>query len=305
MPWHRTDVRAMPDGPARRRLQRRPLALSVAIAAVALALSAALLAPTAMADQSGKGDPPASPAAKPFEVKVGTFNVLGSQHTKGPGGFAPGHVRAAWASDLIQSKGVDVIGLQEVQFDQLRVFRRDLEDYRIWPYQRLGLSQGLRLQIAYKRADYHFVEGRQIYTRFDGNLRPIPYVRLRDKKSGEEFWFMTFHNSPQAMEAERDRATVAEIRLVNRLRRTGIPVVIGGDTNEWVEFVCKMGRGADMHSAAGGRLYPTCRAAPNPVFDKVMASKKLKFAKYRQLGGRLVWRASDHKLVTARASLTK
>jgi len=183
------------------------------------------------------------------------------------------------------------------------VLGRDLDGYAIWPYMRKGLAQGLRLQIAYQKDEFNFLEGRTLSTRFDGNLRPLPYVRLRDRASGQEFWFLTFHNSPKSMEAERDRATAAEIGLVNRLRKTGIPVIIGGDTNEWVEFYCKMGRGADLHSAAGGRLYPSCRAAANPVFDYLMANQRVGFGKYRQLGGRQVWRVSDHKLVTARVRL--
>lgn len=265
-------------------------------------LAVGLLTPPSGASGS-RNDGPVPLGTAPFRLKVGTFNILGSQHTSRPGGFAAGHVRAGYTADLINMKKIDVIGMQEVQQDQLRVLGRDLDKYWIWPYKRLGTAQGIRLQIAYKRDAFDLVEARKIYTRFDGNLRPIPYLRLRDRASGQEFWFMTFHNSPKAMEAERDRATQAEIALVNRLRRTGVPVVIGGDTNEWVEFFCKMGRAAAMHSAAGGRLYPTCRAAANPVFDYLMANPRVDFIKYRQLGGRVVWRASDHKLVTAKVRL--
>lgn len=265
-------------------------------------LAIGLLTPPSGASGS-RSDGPVPLGTAPFRLKVGTFNILGSQHTSRPGGFAAGHVRAGYTADLINMKKIDVIGMQEVQQDQLRVLGRDLDKYWIWPYKRLGTAQGIRLQIAYKRDAFDLVEARKIYTRFDGNLRPIPYLRLRDRASGQEFWFMTFHNSPKAMEAERDRATQAEIALVNRLRRTGVPVVIGGDTNEWVEFFCKMGRSAEMHSAAGGRLYPACRAAANPVFDYLMANPRVDFFKYRQLGGRVVWRASDHKLVTAKVRL--
>ncbi len=34
-----------------------------------------------------------------------------------------------------------------------------------------------------------------------------------------------------------------------------------------------------------------------------MANQRVGFGKYRQLGGRQVWRVSDHKLVTARVRL--
>jgi endonuclease/exonuclease/phosphatase family metal-dependent hydrolase len=285
------------------RLHRRRTATLTSLAGAALTLLLALLAPLTplVAANGAEEEPPAPEPTAPFRLKVGTFNILGSQHTARPGGFAPGNVRAGYTADLITMKNVDVIAMQEVQQDQLRVLGRELDDYWIWPYKRLGVSQGLRLQIAYKRADYKFIEGHRIYTRFDGNVRPIPYVRLRDRASAQEFWFLSFHNSRHA--AERNGATRAEVALVNRLRATGIPVIIGGDSNTWVDFMCRMGRNASMHSAAGGRVYPTCRAAKNPVFDLLLANPWVEFRRYRQLGGRKVWRASDHKFVTAKVRL--
>jgi endonuclease/exonuclease/phosphatase family metal-dependent hydrolase len=265
--------------------------------ALVVALATALLTP--LAAPAASGDDPA-PVAKPFKVKVATFNILGSQHTARPGGFAPGYVRAGYTADLIHLKNPDVVGMQEVQQDQLRVLGRELDDYWIWPYKRLGTAQGIRLQIAYKRSAYDFVEGRKIYTRFDGNTRPIPYVRLRDKASGQEFWFLTFHNSRHM--AERNGSTVALVNLANRLRSTGLPVIVGGDSNTWFDFACRMGRNAAMQNAAGGRLYP-CRPPKNPVFDVLLSNPRVEFGKYRQLGGRIVWRASDHKFVTAKVTL--
>ena len=205
-----------------------------------------------------------------------------------------------YTARLIHDSNIEVIGIQEVQWDQLVVLGRELDDYWIWPYKRLGKAQGLRLQIAYKRDDYEFVEGRHLYTRFDGNTRPIPYVRLRDKASGQEFWYLTFHNSRHF--AERNGATARMVDLVNELRGDGIPVVLGGDSNTWYDFACRMGRYAAMQNAAGGRLYP-CRPPDNPVFDVLMANPRVVLGRYRQLGGREMWRASDHKLLTAKVRL--
>jgi endonuclease/exonuclease/phosphatase family metal-dependent hydrolase len=272
------------------------------LCAAVLTLSLTLLTPLATPASGDAGDePPVAPTpATPFKVKVGSFNILGSQHTARPGGFEPGRVRASYTAQLVHDKKIDVIGMQEVQWDQLQVLGRELDDYWIWPYKRLGKAQGLRLQIAYKRDRYEFVEGRKVYTRFDGNTRPIPYVRLRDKTSGQEFWFLTFHNSRHM--AERNGATARLVDLVNELRGTGVPVVLGGDSNTWYDFACRMGRFAAMDNAAGGRLYP-CRPPGNPVFDVLMANPRVELGRYRQLGGREVWRASDHKLLTAKVRL--
>ena len=280
---------------------KRTFRLRVAgFCAAVLALPLTLLTPLTAAGDGSDESPADATAATSFRVKVGSFNILGSQHTARPGGFLPGRIRASHTARLVHDKNIDVIGLQEVQRDQLEVLGRELDDYWIWPYKRLGLAQGLRLQIAYKRDGYDFVEGRKIYTRFDGNTRPIPIVRLRHRKSGQEFWFLTFHNSRHMV--ERNGSTARLVDLVNELRGTGIPVLIGGDSNTWYDFACRMGRYAAMVNAAGGRLYP-CRPPKNPVFDVLMGNPRVDLGKYRQLGGRAVWRASDHKLLTAKVRL--
>ena len=233
-------------------------------------------------------------------MKVGSFNVLGSQHTARPGGFEPGRVRASYTAHLVHEKKIDVIGMQEVQWDQLQVLGRELDDYWIWPYKRLGKAQGLRLQIAYKRSLYEFVEGRKLYTRFDGNTRPIPYVRLRDKASGQEFWFLTFHNSRHM--AERNGATARLVDLVNELRGTGIPVVARRRLQHLVRL--RLSDGPLRRHGQRRRRPPLPLPAPgNPVFDVLMANPRVDLGRYRQLGGREVWRASDHKLLTAKVRL--
>lgn len=286
-----------PSAPLRGRFLATLLAL---ILAITLATFSPGAAPALGSGGDRDRDEPA--AARSFKFKVGTFNVLGSQHTARPGGFLPGHVRAGLTADLVEKKGIDVVGFQEVQADQLRVLGRDLDDYLIWPYQRLGMSQGLRLQIAYRRSDFKFVEGHHFDTMFAGNRRPIPYVRLEDRASGKEFWFLSLHNS--RWPAERARAENTIVRKVNELRDTGIPVVVGGDTNEWFSFACELGHRAEMRSANPAQPFPACRAVRNQEFDYLLANPKVAFSRYRQIGGPEVWRASDHKLVTSKVRLT-
>ena len=38
-------------------------------------------------------------------------------------------------------------------------------------------------------------------------------------------------------------------------------------------------------------------------FDVLLSNPRVQFGKYRQLGGKIVWRASDHKFVTAKVTL--
>lgn len=293
------------------------LRLPVTTAAMALLMGATAFMAPALADDDGAsmtnpGDgrhPRAEVRHEKFFPKFATFNILGSQHTDGrrryvdlPGlpSWRRGVVRAGYTAQLIKDRDVDVIGMQEVQLDQLRVLSRRLPEYAIWPGTRLG-NQGMRLQIAYRTSEYTLVAADKIYTRFDRQVRPIPFVRLRHRASGQEFYFVTVHNSPKSMERERDVATAAEVRLVRRLKREGLPVFISGDTNEFIEFVCKMGRGAGMVSASGDRVRPRCHTARRrPVIDKIMGSRGVEFKRYRQTRYGLVARASDHYFVTVR-----
>ncbi len=285
-----------------------------AVAAVALATTGSL-APAAV-PVAQAADPtvlpaaptptPTEPAAQPrprptsFRFHVATFNVLGSQHTRGPGGYGPGTARARTTAALIQRKHIDVIGLQEVQRDQLRVLRNRLDGYRIWPGTRLG-NQGVRLQIAYRRKQFRMVDHGTINTAFDHQVRPIPWVKLRNRATGRTFFAVDIHNSPQGQEAERDRATAHEIDLIRRLRRSHLPVFVMGDMNEKQEWFCKVVSRTDLRASNGG--HATRRSCSPPArrlrIDWIMGGRRIDFSHYREDNGRRVRRTSDHEFIHA------
>ncbi|WKN49453.1 endonuclease/exonuclease/phosphatase family protein [Nocardioides sp. Arc9.136] len=264
--------------------------------ALVMALAASLLvgAPARAAVES---------ARKPtgFGFKIGTFNVLGSQHTRGRGGFAPGTQRARWTAGSIQKRGIDVIGLQEVQKDQLRVLRNRLPGYRIWPGTSLG-NQGVRLQIAFRKRQFEMVGHGSVVTRFDRQRRPIPWVRLRDRRTDRRFFVIDVHNSPRGMEGERDSATAKQVRLVQRLRRKGNPVFLTADANEKREFYCKLTARTDLRAANGGN--PGARGCKPPKrrlrIDWVLGGRRVKFSHYQEDRGPRVRKSSDHELIHAR-----
>ncbi|MDN4171367.1 hypothetical protein QWY28_00260 [Nocardioides sp. SOB77] len=243
------------------------------------------------------------PHRKPtgFGFKIGTFNVLGSQHTRGRGGFAPGTQRARWTAGSIAQRGIDVIGLQEVQRDQLRVLRNRLPRYRIWPGTSLG-NQGVRLQIAFRKNQFRMVGHGHVMTRFHRQTRPIPWVQLRDRRTDRRFFVVDVHNSPKGLERERDSATAKQVRLVQRLRRKGKPVFLTADANEKREFYCKMTARTDLRAANGGK--PRARGCEPPRrrlrIDWVLGGRRVAFSHYREDRGPRVRRSSDHELVHAR-----
>jgi endonuclease/exonuclease/phosphatase family metal-dependent hydrolase len=234
---------------------------------------------------------------------MGTFNILGSQHTRGSKRWGPGTTRAGFTASLIQGYGLDLIGMQEVQDDQLNVLNARLAGFTVWPSRALG-NNGVRLQIAFRDSMFELVDAHSFTTVFDHQMRPIPVVLLRNRVTGGEFYYMTFHNSPLGMTAERASAKRAEIAHINGLLATGRPVIISGDMNEKAPFFCQVGAATGMVAANGGSPRG-CILPPPPVkIDWIMGGGGVSFSGYSLGVGGLVARASDHEFPHTTVTVT-
>jgi endonuclease/exonuclease/phosphatase family metal-dependent hydrolase len=239
----------------------------------------------------------------PFSFRMGTFNILGSQHTRGSKRWGPGTTRAGFTAALIQGYGLDLIGMQEVQDDQLNVLNARLAGYTVWPSRALG-NNGVRLQIAFRDSVFELVDAHSFTTVFDHQYRPIPVVLLRNRVTGGEFYYMTIHNSPLGMVAERAAAKRAEIAHINGLLATGRPVIISGDMNEKAPFFCQVGAATGMVAANGGSA-AGCVLPPPPVkIDWIMGGGGVSFSGYTLGVGGLVARASDHEFPHTTVTVT-
>lgn len=268
-----------------------------------LAVVLASLAPASTGASSTAAAPAPAPAGQ-SSLKVATFNILGSQHTRGPGGRGPGKARARITSDLITAKHLDLVGLQEVQADQLLVLKRRLDGYRIWPAYQLGRGT-LRLQVAWRERAFDLLDRGTLITKFAGQNRPVPWVLLRHLASGRSLYVVDIHNSPRGRELERDRALTRQIKLLQRFRSTGRSVLVLGDLNEREEAFCKVVGRTDLVAANGGWV---SRRRCNPPdgglrVDWIFGRGLLEFSDYVADGGRLVDRASDHRLIRATVTL--
>ncbi|MBC2960350.1 endonuclease/exonuclease/phosphatase family protein [Nocardioides deserti] len=240
--------------------------------------------------------PPGPVPGDPFTFQVGTLNVQGSQHR------ANGTGRAAMHASTILGRGVDLVGFQEVQDDQLAVLRSRLPGWTIWPGQSLG-NQGVRLQIGWRDDLFELVDTGSIITTFDHQSRPIPYVLLRDRATTGEFWVIDLHNSPRDQEADRDAATGAQIALVERLKATGKPVLLMGDTNEKTEFGCRVSAATGMIGSNGAT--PTSCVGAGPIkIDKIMGVGGVAFSGHVVDYGAPVRAATDHAFVRATVTVT-
>ncbi len=248
----------------------------------------------------------------PTQFTISSLNVLGAGHTGPHGnkkGWASGEQRMRWLTNVIRDNGVDVIGLQEFELPQYRVFMQMAGDeYGIYPGQTWG-PKATRNSVAWKLDEWELVSASWVeIPYFHGNLMRMPVVLLRNLASGQEAYFSTFHNPANARGPAakwRKQATDIEIALANRLRsESGLPVYVTGDMNERDIYFCRMTSGTDMLAANGGfNDGGSCGPARPTYIDWVFGSPETTFTGYAANRGPRIRRSTDHPMIVAQAAL--
>jgi murein DD-endopeptidase MepM/ murein hydrolase activator NlpD len=259
-------------------------------------------------ERVGQEQEPAEPVAADGTglFTIATFNVLGHSHTEAWGnapGMASGPTRARWAVRLLDRRGVDVVGLQEFQSPQHRAFTATGgAAFGVFP------GPGPHNAIAWRRSVFDLVDTTRVgIPYFDGQIVPMPVVRLRHRGSGQEVVVINVHNPADTRSHPhqgrwRTIAKHREIRLAHRLHRTqGLPVFVVGDMNETTSYFCDITRPGVMVSAAGGGNQGRCNP-PNPtLIDQIFGTTPAEFSGYT-VARRTVGKISDHPLVLAQVS---
>ena len=241
--------------------------------------------------------------------RVSTFNVLGASHTRKGGNKSArpsGAARMGPVLRLLEQHQVDVVGFQEYEPEQHFAFRRLVgRSWKVFPG-RHPVRGAIRQSIAWRSDTWELVRGDTVpVPYFRGNLIPMPVVLLAHRATGQQVYVANFHNPATTArfgrnEVWRDRATQIEIDLVNRLRTSGIPVIVTGDMNERDEYFCKMTSQAPMVAANGGSNIGGVCVAPRPsVIDWIFATEGTTFSDYVRDVSPLVRRASDHPMFAA------
>jgi hypothetical protein len=254
---------------------------------------------------------PVVPASLDFTIS--SFNVLGSSHTASGGvhaRFAPGRVRMQTASSLVLHHGVDVVGFQEMQADQLGVFLRNTGGaFDVYPGYSLG-RLNTENSIAWRRDVWTRVETRTFsIPYFRGHRRVMPMVKLRSNDTGLEAWFLNVHNPASTgqwgdNQHWRDVATGIETGLVNQLRASdGVPVFFTGDFNERAEVYCRFVTRTDLEAALGGSGDGGCRPPGIRYVDWIFGSPDATFSGYVEDDSQVVRRTSDHPMIVSSAHI--
>ena len=245
---------------------------------------------------------------------VASFNVLGHSHTE-PGGrvpaYASGPSRMATTIGLLQARGVDVVGLQELQRPQMDAFVRQAGgEFAIFPNPG-DPQRNKQNAVAWRTSEFTLVDARTVpMPYFRGKLVPKPLVKLRHNETGLEMYVMTVHN-PASVRRVGDQsrwravATAKQIELTRQLLAEGVPVLMTGDMNERERYFCAYTASGRMKAAAGGSNDRACRPPPSSLarIDWVFGSDDIAFTGYDLVRNDAVRRSSDHPLVVAEATL--
>jgi endonuclease/exonuclease/phosphatase family metal-dependent hydrolase len=251
---------------------------------------------------------------KPYSFTIATFNVLGSSHTATGGDaarYADGATRMGWTLSALAGASVDLVGLQEVQPQQLgTLLGRGGGTWSVYPGNALG-RWGMANTIAWRKDTFELVKPDTIeIPYFGGQPRMQPYLLLRHRETGQKLWIANFHNpanhgSPAANTHYRRVATGREIALANTLARTGWPVFFTGDFNDRAEYFCPLTANTALEAANGGSTGAACSPPDRMPVDWIFGSGRITFSGYAALEGGLLARTSDHPMVVADVRVPK
>lgn len=250
-------------------------------------------------------------AVQPYTFRISSFNVLGTQHTA-PGGaaqeYAPGRIRADWAADLVAAYGASVVGMQEVQVDQLdAIGRATAGRFAFYPGVELG-GKGIPQSLMWDTTVWTLKWKSSITIPFMDTQRPQPIVRLQNIATGREIYVMNVHNSPRdakGREWERDRAMAIEIAAIKELRKDNLPVFVTGDFNEHAEAYCRITGSTDLEAANGGSNSGGKCKPPTPMrVDWIFGSPDSAFSGFLMDTGAQVRRITDHAVLSVTVNVS-
>jgi hypothetical protein len=260
--------------------------------------------------------PPPSPAPGPqadsTDFTIASFNVLGSSHTRRPGGYASGVRRTKGVVQLLDKHDVDVVGLQEMQADQMRSFLDRTDGrYDVYPGLEGDHEKDVENSVAWD-ADAWEAEETTTFTipYFGGHPRAMPLVRLRNQDTDVTVWVANVHN-PATLRHHRGsahwrrQAMRREAEVARQVHDdTGDPVFLTGDMNERRRAFCTITGNAPMQAARGGSNHDgRCRPGHPRYVDWVFGSPEIAFSGYVEDRGALNRRTSDHPVVVSDAHI--
>lgn len=237
-------------------------------------------------------------------LRIGQMNALGEHHT-GPyrdaDRFAPSRLRSEWEIQAMLNQHIDVLATQEASGGQIQAMLTAGQGrFAAFPdpsRDRFSTESTL----IWDKTKFAAVRKRVIRTMFITHKLPRPYVELRDRVTGREFWVMGIHNAGWDMQRQRNVAVADQIAKLKELQATGLPVFYLGDFNERKTVFCKVVKQTSLRSASGGRLAKdgTCVPPRTMRVDWIFGPKDATWTGFNFNRAPMVALTTDHHLAVS------
>lgn len=247
------------------------------------------------------GTQPAQPASRAgYSFRLASFNVLGNGHSRPyahDDRFGPSRMRSEWAAQALITGGIGVAGLQEPTAGQLQgILTAARGRYAAYPEPSEG-DLAVESAIVWDTRRFAATRKTTIRTQFIARKLKRPVVRLRDKRTGRQFWVMSVHNAPWNYQKKRNQATKVQLEKIQKLEKKGLPVFYVGDFNEKKTILCKVLRRTGLVSPYGGRLTKQNKCVPpnkRMRVDWIFGSGTARYSGFSYSRPPLVRLSTDH-----------
>jgi alpha-tubulin suppressor-like RCC1 family protein len=239
-------------------------------------------------------------AVTPFTIM--TMNMLGSQHTA-PGGdepnMAPGRIRAEWASTYFGMRNASLVGMQEPQPDQIVALDSATRHaFKFYPGNSLGYD-GAPQSVIWKRDQWKLMWHSSISIPFTSGWRPQPIVKLQQRATGAEVYWINVHfSAKRANQSDRDKSMKILLKAIGQLKGDGLPILLTGDFNEIAAAFCPItGRTPLVAATGGSNVGGRCVLPKAARIDWVFGSKGT-FSQALMDDSAQVRRTTDHHVLS-------
>jgi endonuclease/exonuclease/phosphatase family metal-dependent hydrolase len=242
---------------------------------------------------------------------VASFNTLGASHTKSSTRYATAAVRTPKQVALLNTYGVDVVGLQEFQRPQRDLFFATAgRTFGVYP-DAVSTASSLDREnsLIWRNSTMEFVSGETVAIPYFEGTRNVPVVLLRQRSTGRTAYFINVHNPASGVgygdqTAHRREAIAIERQKIIDLRATGRPVFLTGDFNDRTAAFCPLTAG--MLTITPDSIPSTSCAPPSSLgIDWIFTAGPARFSRYARDWKPKDLRLTDHPIVWTRAHMSE
>jgi endonuclease/exonuclease/phosphatase family metal-dependent hydrolase len=154
--------------------------------------------------------------------------------------------------------------------------------------------------VMWQRADWKLIWHSSISIPFTSGWRPQPIVRLQQRSTGAEVYWINVHFSARHRnQADRDKAMKILLRAIGQLKGDGLPILLTGDFNEIAPAFCAITGKTPLVAATGGsNVGGRCVLPRGARIDWVFGSRGL-FSRALMDASAQVRRTTDHHVLSA------